>query len=95
MIASAPISTALWTLLSSMSGSVQSREVPRLTLIFVLSMEPMPLGLMQVCFLLQGMIACPDATRGSSFSTSIPSFSATARSSSVTIPFLAASICVE
>ena len=44
MIASAPMSTALFTFSISMSRSVQSLDVPRLTFIFVLSFVPIPLG---------------------------------------------------
>ena len=44
-MASAPMSTAVLHLLSSFSRSLQSLEVPRFTLIFVFSMEPMPFGL--------------------------------------------------
>ena len=94
MMDSAPIFTASFTFASSMSRSLQSLEVPRFTLIFVFSMDPMPLGSRHLWFLLAGMAAFPWATSSLSFSGSNCSFSATFFSSSVRIPFLAASICV-
>ena len=44
MIASAPMSTALFTFSISMSRSVQSLEVPRFTLILVRKRLPIPFG---------------------------------------------------
>ena len=95
MIASAPISTALCTFLNSISRSVISREVPRLTLIFVLSIEPSPLGDKAECSLLHGIIARPSAISPISLSVPMRSFSATAAISFVKTPRRAASICVE
>ena len=91
---SAPIFTASLTFSSSISRSLQSRDVPKFTLIFVFSIEPMPLGTRHLWFLLAGMATFPWATSSLSFSGSNCSFSATFFSSSVRIPFLAASICV-
>ena len=91
---SAPIFTASLTFSSSISISFQSLEVPRFTLIFVFSIEPMALGTILVCSLLQGIIAFPSAIRALSFSGAICSFFAAASISFVMIPFLAASICV-
>ena len=91
---SAPIFTALFTLSSSISRSLQSLEVPRFTLILVRSMEPIPFGSRQQWFLLAGIATRPSATKAISSFTSNCSFSATFFISFVTMPFLAASICV-
>ena len=94
MIDSAPISTAFFTFSTSTSKSLQSREVPRFTLIFVFNMDPMPLGSMQVWFLLQGIAICPLATYARTSSGVIRSFFATSSISFEIMPCLAASICV-
>jgi len=62
MIDSAPMATARFTFSTSVSRSMQSLEVPRFTLIFVFSMEPMPLGSRALWTRLQGMAARPSAT---------------------------------
>ena len=62
---------------------VQSRDVPRFTLIFVDKSLPIPLGSIQVCNLFAGIIACPLATRSINFAGSMCSFSATRSSSFV------------
>ena len=94
MMDSAPILTASFTFCNSISKSLQSLEVPRFTLIFVLSLDPIPFGSRQVCSRLAGMTAFPSATSRISSAGSNSSLSATLFSSSVRIPFLAASICV-
>ena len=94
MMDSTPIRTASFTLCSSIFRSLQSLDVPRLTLIFVFSMEPIPFGSRHPCFLLAGMATFPSATSLISSVGSNCSFAATFPSSFVRIPFLAASICV-
>ena len=68
--------------------------MPRLTLIFVFSMEPRPFGSMHVCTLLHGMMTLPSAMSAMSFFGSKCSFSATFAISGVKMPLRAASICV-
>ena len=94
MMDSAPIFTALFTFSISTSMSLQSLEIPKLTLILVFNIEPIPLGSIEVWFLLHGIIACPFAICSRNTSTSIDSFAATISISGVIIPCLAASICV-
>ena len=94
MIASAPKSTALFTFSISASKSMLSLEVPRFTLILVVRLLPTPLGTMDLCTLLHGMMIWPFAIRSINFSGAILSFFATASISGVKMPFLAASICV-
>jgi len=70
MIASAPISTAECTFCISTSRSLQSLDTPRLTLILVFNIEPIPFGTIPLWFLLHGMITFPSATNVHSLSIS-------------------------
>ena len=94
MIDSAPILTALFTFSISISMSFQSLEIPRFTLILVLSIEPIAFGSIEVWSLLQGMITWPFAIYSINSLTSMFSFFAAISISFVIMPFLAASICV-
>ena len=91
---SAPYLREVSSFSNSFFGQLEVCELPMLELIFVRSARPMPIGFRLVWFTFAGITMVPAATPSRMNSGARYSEAATAAASGVTMPRLAASICV-